>query len=68
MCYSSLICTHVKDDDKVMHFKINRSTQMKKVMNAFYEQQNLTRGSLRFYHNGDRIGEDSTIVDVSYRL
>ena len=61
-----LICTHVKDDDMVMHCKINRSTQMKKVMNAFYVQQKQPRDSLRFYYNGNRISEDSTIVDVSY--
>ena len=59
------ICMHVKDDDEVMHFKINHSTQMKKVMNAFCEQRNLTPDSLRFIYDGDRIGEDSTPDDVS---
>ena len=62
-----VVCTHDKDDDTVVQFKIKRSTQMKKLMKAFYEQRSLPPGSLRFTFDGVRIGEDSTPVDVSYR-
>ena len=59
-----LSATHDKDDETAVHFKIKRSTQMKKLMKAFCEQRSLPQGSIRFYFDGVRIGEGSTPTDV----
>ena len=73
-CDTLLLCTphvrtthdHDKVDDTVVRFKVKRSTQMKKVMKAFSEQQKLfPMESLRFLHNGVRIRGDLTPMDVS---
>ncbi|KAL5330738.1 hypothetical protein ACEPPN_000259 [Leptodophora sp. 'Broadleaf-Isolate-01'] len=41
-------------------FKIKRSTQLKKVMNAYCQRQGLDMKAVRFLFDGDRLQEDET--------
>lgn len=42
-------------------FKIKKTTQLKKLMDAYCDRKGITdRGAVRFSFNGERIREDST--------
>ena len=60
---------HDKDDDTLVHFKVKRSIQMKKLIKAFCDRRKLLPvESMRFFYDGVRIEDDSTPVDVSILL
>jgi len=47
-----------------MYFKIKRSTQFRKLMDAYCEKMGKQPGSVRFTFDGERIGENQTPADV----
>ncbi|CAG8448154.1 13583_t:CDS:2 [Acaulospora morrowiae] len=50
----------VGNDHNEMFFKIKRSTQLKKLMDAFCTRQGKLLNSVRFLYDGERIREDQT--------
>ncbi|KAI8053963.1 ubiquitin-related domain-containing protein [Syncephalis plumigaleata] len=52
-------------DRTEVFFKIKRSTQLKKLMNAYCERQGKSMESVRFLYDGMRILPDNTPADVS---
>jgi len=47
-----------------MYFKIKRSTQFRKLMDAYCEKMGKQPGSVRFTFDGERISENQTPADV----
>lgn len=47
-----------------MHFKIKRSTPMRKLMEAYCNRQSVNMASVRFLYNGERVNADQTAADV----
>ncbi|CAG8449374.1 16093_t:CDS:2 [Dentiscutata heterogama] len=55
----------VGSDHNEMFFKIKRTTQLKKLMDAFCERQGKAFNSLRFLYDGERLEmEDGDAIDV----
>ncbi|CAG8545335.1 2234_t:CDS:2, partial [Racocetra persica] len=54
----------VVGDRNEMYFKIKRTTQFKKLMDAFCERQNRDVRSFRFLYDGDRIQAHDTPLEA----
>ena len=52
----------------MIHFKIRRNTQLKKLMQAYCQQTGLDISVLRFTFDGTRLGPESTPLEVRYCL
>ena len=52
-------------DGSVVHFKIKRNTQLKKLMQAYCDRQGFQMNSIRFMFDGNHIGPDTTPSEVS---
>ncbi|KAF7845751.1 hypothetical protein BT93_L0797 [Corymbia citriodora subsp. variegata] len=50
----------VTDNNNEVFFKIKRSTQLKKLMDAFCERQGKTPSSVRFLFDGQRVNPTDT--------
>jgi len=50
----------VTDGNNEVFFKIKRSTQLKKLMDAFCERQGKSRNTVRFLFDGSRVQPDDT--------
>ncbi|XP_003388063.1 PREDICTED: small ubiquitin-related modifier 3-like [Amphimedon queenslandica] len=51
-------------DSSVVHFKIKKNTQFKKLMTAYCDRQGYQRNSIRFIFDGTQIQEDQTPIDL----
>ncbi|CAB4009879.1 small ubiquitin-related modifier 1-like [Paramuricea clavata] len=51
-------------DNTEVHFKIKRTTQLKKLKQAFCDRQGVALNSLRFLFDGQRINDDQTPKDL----
>jgi len=49
----------------VVHFKIKRNTQLKKLMQAYCDRQGFQMTNIRFMFDGNHIGPDTTPSEVS---
>ena len=47
-------------DSSEVHFKIKRTTPLRKLKQAYCERQGVPMNSLRFMFDGHRIGDDQT--------
>lgn len=56
----------VTDNNNEVFFKIKRSTQLKKLMDAFCDRQGKTPNSVRFLFDGTRVQGTDTPDTVSY--
>ena len=54
----------VNADGGEMYFKIKRSTQLKKLMDAYCKKQGISRSSVRFLFDGAQLDENKTPDDV----
>ncbi|KAF9348285.1 dolichyl-phosphate-mannose-protein mannosyltransferase pmt3 [Mortierella sp. NVP85] len=54
----------VAQDQSEVFFKIKRSTQLKKLMEAYCERQGKSSNSLRFLYDGERIQPTNTPNDL----
>lgn len=57
--HSHEILTKLQDGGEV-YFKIKRSTQLKKLMDAYCDRQSISPNSIRFLYDGQRIRDDQT--------
>ncbi|XP_074651092.1 small ubiquitin-related modifier 1-like [Tubulanus polymorphus] len=48
----------VGSDNSEVHFKIKKTTQLKKLKQAFADRQGVSLNSLRFLFDGNRIADD----------
>ena len=55
----------VTDNNNEVFFKIKRSTQLSKLMNAFCERQGKSLQSVRFLFDGTRVNQTDTPDTVS---
>ena len=55
----------VTDNNNEVFFKIKRTTQLKKLMDAFCERQGKSIQSCRFLFDGQRVNPPDTPLDVS---
>lgn len=55
----------VSDGSTDVFFKIKRSTQLKKVIEAFCKRTGKDTKALRFLYEGDRVSEQDTPASVS---
>ncbi|KAF3939445.1 hypothetical protein ABW19_dt0203209 [Dactylella cylindrospora] len=56
----------VTDNNNEVFFKIKRTTQLKKLMDAFCERQGKAPNSVRFLFDGSRVQAGDTPDTVSY--
>lgn len=56
----------VTDNNNEVFFKIKRSTQLKKLMDAFCERQGKATNSVRFLFDGTRVQPGDTPDSVSH--
>ncbi|XP_028418057.1 small ubiquitin-related modifier 1-like [Dendronephthya gigantea] len=54
----------IAQDNTEVHFKIKRTTQLKKLKQAFCDRQGVALNSLRFLFDGQRITDDQTPKDL----
>jgi hypothetical protein len=47
-----------------VHFKIKRTTQLRKLMDAYCERQGKQPGTVRFMFEGERLNENQTPAEV----
>lgn len=57
----------VTDNNNEVFFKIKRTTQLKKLMDAFCERQGKTPASVRFLFDGQRVNPTDNPDSVSFR-
>ena len=57
---------NVTDNNNEVFFKIKRTTQLKKLMDAFCERQGKSIQSVRFLFDGQRVNSSDTPDTVSY--
>eukprot|EP00040_Diaphanoeca_grandis_P038577 m.256795 g.256795 ORF g.256795 m.256795 type:complete len:106 (-) comp34699_c0_seq1:109-426(-) len=67
----------VAQDNNELHFKIKRSTPMRKLISAYCKKQGLNAASVRFLFDGETISPDATpdsmemedkdVIDVMYQ-
>ncbi|XP_065053774.1 small ubiquitin-related modifier 1-like [Rhopilema esculentum] len=50
----------VGGDNSEVHFKIKRTTQLKKLKTAYCDRQGIPHNSVRFLFDGQRITDDTT--------
>lgn len=55
-------------DGSVVHFKIKRNTQLKKLMQAYCDRQGFQMNTIRFMFDGNPIGPETTPSEVSFLL
>ena len=55
----------VTDNNNEVFFKIKKSTQLKKLMDAFCDRSGKNRRSVRFLFDGQRVQNDDTPETVS---
>jgi small ubiquitin-related modifier len=58
----------VTDNNNEVFFKIKRTTQLKKLMDAFCERQGKAPQSCRFLFDGQRVNPPDTPHDVSLAM
>jgi hypothetical protein len=58
----------VTDNNNEVFFKIKRTTQLKKLMDAFCERQGKSPSSVRFLFDGSRVQPTDSPETVSYRF
>lgn len=58
----------VTDNNNEVFFKIKRSTQLKKLMDAFCDRQGKAPASVRFLFDGQRVQPHDTPDTVRWRL
>lgn len=58
----------VTDNNNEVFFKIKRTTQLKKLMDAFCERQGKTTASVRFLFDGQRVNPTDNPDTVSQTL
>ena len=58
----------VTDNNSEVFFKIKRTTQLKKLMDAFCERQGKSIQSCRFLFDGQRVNPPDTPLEVSHIL
>ncbi|CAH3130928.1 unnamed protein product, partial [Pocillopora meandrina] len=51
-------------DNTEVHFKIKKTTQLKKLKQAYCDRQGVPLNSLRFLFDGQRINDDQTPKDL----
>lgn len=49
----------------MVHFKIKRNTQLKKLMQAYCDRQGFQMNTIRFMFDGNHLSEDTTPSEVS---
>lgn len=49
----------------MVHFKIKRNTQLKKLMQAYCDRQGFQMASIRFMFDGNPLGPEATPSEVS---
>ncbi|RGB28282.1 ubiquitin-related domain-containing protein [Rhizophagus diaphanus] len=54
----------VGNDHNEVFFKIKRTTQLKKLMDAYCERQGKSLNSLRFLYDGDRVQSHNTPAEL----
>lgn len=60
------IAVHVRDQSgQELTFKIRKQTLLEKVMDTFSQKLGKAKGTLRFFHDGDRINVGDTPESVS---
>ena len=52
-------------DGSVVHFKIKRNTQLKKLMQAYCDRQGFQMNTIRFMFDGNHLGPETTPAEVS---
>lgn len=52
----------------MVHFKIKRNTQLKKLMQAYCDRQGFQMNTIRFMFDGNHLSEDTTPSEVSLLL
>ena len=64
---SEHINVKVTDSSTDVYFKIKKSTQLKKVFDAFCKRTGKEARGLRFLYEGERISEQDTPASVSWK-
>lgn len=49
----------------MVHFKIKRNTQLKKLMQAYCDRQGFQMNTIRFMFDGNHLGPETTPSEVS---
>ena len=49
----------------MVHFKIKRNTQLKKLMQAYCDRQGFQMNTIRFTFDGNHLGPETTPAEVS---
>lgn len=57
-------CLFYRQDNTEVHFKIKKTTQLRKLKQAFCDRQGVALNSLRFLFDGQRINDDQTPKDL----
>ena len=52
----------------MVHFKIKRNTQLKKLMQAYCDRQGFQMSTIRFMFDGNPLGPEATPSEVSQYL
>lgn len=51
-------------DGTVVHFKIKRNTQLKKLMQAYCDRQGFQMNTIRFMFDGNHLGQETTPAEL----
>jgi len=54
----------VSQDGSEVYFKIKKSTQLRKLMDAYCDRQAINPNSIRFLYDGQRINESQTPLEL----
>jgi hypothetical protein len=57
-----------QQDQSEVFFKIKRSTQLKKLMEAYCDRQGKTLSSVRFLYDGERVQTTNTPNEVMHKI
>ena len=60
-----VIIINIFQDGSVVHFKIKRNTQLKKLMQAYCDRQGFQMSTIRFMFDGNPLGPDTTPSEVN---
>lgn len=51
-------------DNSEVNFKVKKTTQLKKLMQAYSDRQGVSLNSLRFFYDGNTIADDTTPAEL----
>lgn len=60
----AISCLDNLQDGSVVHFKIKRNTQLKKLMQAYCDRQGFQMNTIRFMFDGNHLGPETTPAEV----